>query len=99
MVGALQEIMCVVSTCHKHSGRTHHYLFYLIFLLYSTLFLSFPKILFEAKWRHRPGSKISNAQENNVFATSFIRFRLRRKFKGVYVEVGERKVGLGRQGS
>lgn len=39
-------------------------------------------------------SKISNTLENNSF---FMHLRLRRKFRGDYMEVGDSKVGIALQ--
>lgn len=40
------------------------------------------------------GSKISNAQDNNSFATAFMHLRLRREFKEDYMRVGESKIRI-----
>ena len=40
-----------------------------------------------------PGSKMSNAPENDSFAVSFIHVELRRDCKRDYVKVGESNVG------
>ena len=41
-----------------------------------------------------PGSKISNALENDNFAVCVIDLKLRRESKEGYMKVGESKVGL-----
>lgn len=51
----------------------------------------FHKSLFE------PGSKISNAPENNSAVVSVIPLELERELKEDYIKVGERKVGVGIQ--
>lgn len=40
------------------------------------------------------GSKISNAPENNSFATSFMHLKFRKGRKDYYKEVGDSQVGI-----
>ena len=46
-----------------------------------------------------PGSRISDALENNICAVSFLHLKLRRGGKEDYMEVGENKAGIGLQDS
>lgn len=42
-----------------------------------------------------PGSKLSNAPENDSFVVSFISLELRREYRKDYMKVGQSRQGLG----